>query len=236
MELNTSGNRLLFLQEELRQEGLKAQKKRLVDSFYNEVSRTYGLRPEGRIDYNQFGISPEGKTLYWTPEDKKISIAVTRGKFLFLGLETLAQRYRAGGAYALRRSMGLTGYRSGPSQGLGREVVETLQSADETLPKNIESIELKDLPSAANDVIGTIGDVEAALKTIEDPPMDTVWVTQATRELAGVGEAMMRARDELANNQAKLSDAKYRRSEVEKHIARERQKLMETDHEIQQEI
>ena len=75
------------------------------------------------------------------------------------------------------------------------------------------------------------------MKTIEDPPIDTAWVTQATRELAGVGEAMTRARDELANNQAKLSDAKDRRSEVEKHIARERQKLTETDDpEIQQEI
>ena len=126
VELNTSGNRLLFLQDELRQEGFKAQKKRLVDTFYDEVSRTYGLRPEGRIDYNQFGIDPDGKTLYWTPEDKKISIAATRGKFRFLGLETQARRYGAGGAYALRRSMGLTGYRSGASRGLGREVVETL--------------------------------------------------------------------------------------------------------------
>ena len=115
--------------------------------------------------------------------------------------------------------------------------METLQSAEEILPKNIESIELKDLPRAANDVIETIGDVEAALKTIEDPPMDTTWVTQVTRELAGVGEAMMRMRDKLANNQVKLSDAKDWRSEVEKHIARERQKLTETDNpEIQQEI
>ena len=91
VELNTSGNSLLFLQDELKQEGLEAQKKRLVDTFYNEVSRTYGLRPEGRIDYNQFGIDPGGKTLYWTPEDK-IYIAATRGKFRFLGLETLARR------------------------------------------------------------------------------------------------------------------------------------------------
>ena len=31
--LNTSGNGLLFLQDELRQEGLEAQMKRLVDTF-----------------------------------------------------------------------------------------------------------------------------------------------------------------------------------------------------------
>ena len=44
-------------------------------------------------------------------------------------------------------------------------------------------------------------------------------------------------RDELANNLAKLSDADDRKSEVEKHLARERQKLTETDDaEIKQEI
>ena len=84
--LNASGDNFQGLQEELREAELEAQKKRFIDSFYNEVSHTYGLRPEGRIDYSQFGINPKGKTLYWTPEDRKISIAATRGKFRFLGL------------------------------------------------------------------------------------------------------------------------------------------------------
>ena len=82
-QLNASGDNLQDLQDELRQVELEAQKKRLVDTFYNEVSHTYGLRPEGRIDYSQFGIDPDGKTLYWTPEDKKISVAATRGDFGF---------------------------------------------------------------------------------------------------------------------------------------------------------
>ena len=115
--------------------------------------------------------------------------------------------------------------------------METLQNAEETLPKNIESIELKDLSGATNDVIGTTGDVETALKTIDDPPMDVAWATQAARELAGVRKAMTRVRDELANNLAKLSDVDDRKSEVEKYLARERQNLTETDDtEIQQDI
>ena len=77
-QLNASGDNLQNLAGELRQAELDAQKKRLVGSFYNEVSHTYGLRPEGRIDYSQFAIDGEGKTLYWTPEDKKISVAATR--------------------------------------------------------------------------------------------------------------------------------------------------------------
>ena len=236
-QLNASGGILQNLQEELREAELEAQKKRLVDSFYNEVSHTYGLRPEGRIDYNQFGIDPDGKTLYWTPKDKKISIAATGGKFRFLGLRTLAQRYGAGGTYALRRSLGLPDYRSVASRGLGREVVETLKSAEETLPKNIESIELKDLPGVADTTRQSAEDIEAALKTINDPPMDTAWVTQAAREFAEVKGAMTRMRDELAYNLAKLSDADDRKGKAEKHLARERRKLTETDDtEIQEEI
>ena len=132
--------------------------------------------------------------------------------------------------------MGLADYKSGVSR-LGKEAVETLQNAEETLPKNTESIELKDLSSATNDVIQTTGDVETALKKIGDPPMDTAWVSLATKELAGVREAMTRARDELTNNLAKLSAIDDRKSQVENHMARERRKLTETDNtEIQEEI
>ena len=231
-QLNASSDNLQNLQGELKQEELETQKKRLVDSVYNEVSLKYGLCPEGRIDYSQFGIDPGGKTLYLTPEDKKISVAVTRGGFRFL-----AKWYGAGGTYALRRSLGFTHYRSGVSRVLGKEAVETLQSAEETLPKNIESIELKDICGATNDVIGTTRDVETALKSIEDSKMDVALVSQATRDLDGVREAMTRMRDELSNNLAKLSDVNGLKSEVEKHLARERQKLRETDDtEIQEEI
>ena len=61
----------------IREAELEAQKKRLVDTFYKEVNRAYGLRPDS-IDYDQFRIDADGKTLYWTPGDKKISM--TRGQ------------------------------------------------------------------------------------------------------------------------------------------------------------
>ena len=234
-QLNASGDNLQNLAGELRQAELEAQKKRLVNSFFNEMSHTYGLRPEGRIDYSQFGIDPDSKTLYWTPEDK-ISVAAMRGGFRFLALDTLAKRYGAGGTYALRRSLGLTDYRSGVSRGLGQEAVGALLSAEEALPKDVKSIELKDLSGATNDVIQT-RDVETALKTINDPQIDVAWVAQTTRDPAGVREAMTRMRDELANNLAKLSATDDGRSEIEKHLAKELQKLTETDDtEIQQDI
>ena len=75
------------------------------------------------------------------------------------------------------------------------------------------------------------------MKTINDPQIDVAWVAQTRRDLAGVWEAMMRAREELANNLAKLSAIDDRKSEVEMHLARERRKLTETDDtEIQQDI
>ena len=115
--------------------------------------------------------------------------------------------------------------------------METLQSAEETLPKNIESIELKDLPGVADTTRQSTEDIETALKTINDPQIDVAWVTQARRELAGVWEAMMRSRDKLTKNLAKLSAIDDRKSEVEKHVARERRQLTETDDsEIQQDI
>ena len=83
--------------------------------FYKEVTQVYGLRPDS-IDYDQFSIDADGKTLYWTPGDKKILIPTTRGGVRFLALPTMASRYGVGGTDALGRSLGLTGYTLGTSR------------------------------------------------------------------------------------------------------------------------
>ena len=64
---------------------------------------------------------------------------------------------------------------------------------------------------------------------IDYQPIDTVWVTQARTELAGLVKAMTGLRDKLANNLAKLTSIDDRKSEVERHLAREHRKLTETD-------
>ena len=73
--------RIQELWEELKQTALEYQKKHLVDAFYNEVSRAYRLHPKDSIDYDQFGIDPDGKMFFWTPGNKKIPITATRGRF-----------------------------------------------------------------------------------------------------------------------------------------------------------
>ena len=81
-------------------------------TFYNDVSRANWLRPKFGIDYEQFGVDADGKTLYWTPGDKKIPITATRGKFRFLALSILTDRYGEGGSNCVQISMGYSGFTS----------------------------------------------------------------------------------------------------------------------------
>ena len=194
------------------------------------MNRAYELRPDS-IDYDQFRIDDDGKTLYWTPGDKNISISTMRGGVRFLALSTLASRYGVGGTDALRRLLGLTGY---TRKGLGSSAVNALQQADKILPSNLYNIELEDHPGIADSIRQSAEQVET---TIDDQPIDTVWVTQARGELAGLEKAMTGIWDELANNLAKLTSIDDQKSEVERHLVREHQILTETnDTEMQREI
>ena len=94
-DLNTSGDNIKSLRGGLREAELEAQKKRLVDTFYTEVTQVYGLRPDS-IDYDQFRIDDDGKTLYWTPGDKKISISTTKGRSSVPGVINIGLEVRSG--------------------------------------------------------------------------------------------------------------------------------------------
>ena len=126
------------------------------------------------IDYDQFRIDADGKTLYWTPGDKKIFITTTRGGVRFLSLPTLASRFGVGCTDALRRSLRLTGYTS--QKGLSSSAVKALQQADKTLPSNLENIELEDLPGIADSARRSAEEVETTLTTTDDQPIDTARV------------------------------------------------------------
>ena len=119
---DASGDSIQSMRDELRRSALSYQTKRLMYTFYNKVNRAYKLRPS-RIDYRQFGIDDDGKTLYWEPGDgKKIRMTTTRGTFQFLELSTLATRYEDGGTNALRTRWGsCTSRRSGYLKPLRRQ-------------------------------------------------------------------------------------------------------------------
>ena len=144
-------------------------------------------------------------------------------------------------------SLGLTGYTSKTSR-LSSAAERALRQADKALSgsaSNIENIEHKDLSGVVNSVLRSIEQAETvldeeqteALTSINDQPLDTVWVSPTATEPAGLAKAMTGVKDEMVNNLAKLSEVNERKSEVEKHLAREHQKLTETsDPEIQQKI
>ena len=89
--LNQSGA-IDDLRGELRKSAVEAQKKRLVKTFYDEIGKRYEMAP-GKIDYDQFKISDDGKTLFWVVGDKEIRITAKQGSAEFLSLCTLANEY-----------------------------------------------------------------------------------------------------------------------------------------------
>ena len=148
-----------------------------------------------------------------------------------MALSSLTREYRRGGVNALRETLGLTEYQSG-TPGLTGSAEKTDRQADKDLAGDTEDIEHEELPGVANSAGRSAEQVETALTN--QPSYNAAWARQ---ELAGLQEAMTGVRDELSNNLAKLSALDDKRSEVEKHIAREHRKLTETDDaELQQEV
>ena len=95
------------LEADFKKEALEKLKKSFVDTFYLEVRKRYGIKHR-LIDYNQFRLSDNGKTLFWVVVDKvEIRMTALRGETEFLSLGTLAIEYNKlvgkGGAQAIRQ-------------------------------------------------------------------------------------------------------------------------------------
>ena len=70
----------------------------------------------GKIDYNPFKISDDGKTLFRIVSDNEIRITAKQGSAVFLSLSTLANEYNRvagqGSTLAVRQYLNLPDYRS----------------------------------------------------------------------------------------------------------------------------
>ena len=88
---------------------------RLVKIFYDEIGKRYKMVPE-KIDYNQFRLSDDGKTLYWVVGDKEIRITAKQGPATFLSLSSLAKEYNIvvgkGGTQAIGQYLNFLEYNS----------------------------------------------------------------------------------------------------------------------------
>ena len=220
------GGNIGNLRDEIAAAELAAAKTNLVNEYYQSIAEDYkGLPLPEKIPYDQFGVSGDGKTLYWTPEEGKvIPLRNSRGGG-FLALGTLAQKYGNGGTDAIRTSMGLETYTSKTRKtgNLSPRCKKAVQRAYDIIPAEDENI----TPVVADHAIArleiatkALDEESAALGTINDPPLDLQWVSPASRELRGLGSAITRMKDEQVNNEAKIS-------ELEEHLALERRKLDE---------
>ena len=211
------------LRGELRKSAIEAQKKRLVRTFYDEIEKRYKMVTD-KIDYDQFKISDDGKTLFWIVGDKEIRITAKQGSAEFLSLGTLANEYNRivgkGGTLAVRQYLNLPDYKSKTQ--LSQKVRHALESTRNDMP-DLESSSGTELQDLTNTVIGT----ETAVKSLETSLTDCIHTDTQTegltlRELQGLDKALQRTRDELTNNLAKLT-------ELDKDIARQKQKLQEAE-------
>ena len=180
----------------------------------------------GKIDYDQFKISDDGKTLFWVVGDKEIRITAKQGSAEFLSLGTLANEYNRvaghGGTLAVRQYLNLPDYRSKTQ--ISQQVRQALESTRNDLP-DLEMSGGTELQDLTNTVIGT----ETAVKSLETSLTDWVHTDTQTegltlRELQGLDKALQRTRGELINNLSKLT-------ELDKDIARQKQKLQEAEDE-----
>ena len=182
----------------------------------------------GKIDYDQFKISDDGKTLFWIVGDKEIRITAKPGSAEFLSLGTMANEYNRvagrGGTLAVRQYLNLPDYRSKTQ--LSQQVRQALESTRNDMPDlEMSGTELQDLTN-------TVIDTETAVKSLETSltewvHTDTQTEGQTLRELQGLDKALQRTRGELTNNLANLT-------ELDKDITRQKQKLQEAEDETSQ--
>ncbi len=128
LQIGNLGDNLQNLRDELQQTALDEQKKRIVGAFYIEIEHDYGgLRRNETIDYKQFEVESDGKTLYWVHGDKKICVSAVKGAIHFRSRGTLANEWGSGGTNAIKKQLGLRDYTSKATRSLRSEATSKLQ-------------------------------------------------------------------------------------------------------------
>ena len=133
----------------------------------------------GKIDYDQFKISDDGKTLFWVVGDKEIRITAKQGSAEFLSLDTLANEYNRvagrGGTLVGRQYLNLPDYKSKTQ--LSQQVRQALESTRNDMPDlEVSGTELQDLTN-------TVIDTETAVKSQETSLTDWVHINSQTEGL-----------------------------------------------------
>ena len=170
------------------------------------IKEKYGLDPV-HIDYLNFELGPDNKTLFLKVGDKEIQITAKKGGS-FINLSSLASRIGSGGTNSIRDLLNLPTFRSAIKP-LKAQAVARLQNVENNLP-DVDNVEMTDLPNVA----------ETAVKELETSFIDEqgTQTDMIKRKMDGILKAMTSVKEEIANELAKLN-------ETNKDIAKEEGKL-----------
>ena len=182
------------------------QKQYVVKEYYKLIKEKYGLDPV-YIDYSNFELGPDNKTLFLKVGDKEIQITAKKGGS-FINLSSMASRIGSGGANKIRDLLSLPTFKSA-NKPLTAQAVARLQNVENKLP-NVDNVEMTDLPNTA----------ETAVKELETSFIDEqgTQTDMTKREMDGISKAMTSVKEEIANELAKLN-------ETNKDLAKEKGKL-----------
>ena len=186
------------------------QKQSIVKEYYKLIKEKYGLDPV-YIDYTNFELGPDNKTLFLKVGDKEIQITSKKGGS-FINLNTLASRIGGGGTRAIRDLLSLPTYTSA-DKSLSAQAAATLQKVENNLP-DIDNVEMTDLPNTAETLVK---EIETSFIDLERDETGTQ-TDMTKREMDGILKAMASVKEEIANELAKLN-------ETNKDLAKENTKL-----------
>ena len=186
------------------------QKQSIVKEYYKLIKKKYGL-DHGYIDYTNFELGSDNKTLYLKVGGREILITSKRGGS-FINLNTLASRIGGGGTGAMKDLLSLPDYTS-TVKPLSAQAAAALQKVENNLP-DIDSVEMTDLPNTAETLVK---EIETSFIDLERDETGTQ-TDMTKREMDGILKAMASVKEEIANELAKLN-------ETNKHLAKENTKL-----------
>ena len=187
------------------------QKQSIVKEYYKLIKEKYGLDPPVYIDYTNFELGSDNKTLYLKVGGREILITSKRGGS-FINLNTLESRIGGGGTGAIKDLLSLPDYTS-TVKPLSAQAAAALQKVENNLP-DIDSVEMTDLPNTAETLVK---EIETSFIDLERDETGTQ-TDMTKREMDGILKAMASVKEEIANELAKLN-------ETNKDLAKENTKL-----------
>ena len=206
---NMSSSDGAVVQTSIRQELLQTA----VDDYYNATAEG-GLTPSLGRDPSKFELDGDGRPQLKAYPNLNL---VNKRSGRPLALSTITRQ--PGGAITIREELGFADWTRAKSS-FPAQAVESLQTANRQLGEAaaaVDTVELQDLGQTATETSDAIhrmetdSHVDELLGTLDDPLL-------SLREIRGLDKALQTIRGELTNNLAKLT-------ELDKHIALERQKL-----------